>query len=256
MTYQITKNPQFNSLEITFDGKPSEAVRSALKQLRFRWHSIKKCWYGYTTENKAVEAILSASTEEEHATVITDGYLGGGAVYGSKSHLRLYGADLANAIRHDLKAAGIKGVTIARKNGNIIATVKIAADDIVPEADFVRDYVEKGAFGWVDYTDENGCYRSVALEDFGNLPADLRERIRTENAKKEYAKFYTHPASLNHYYLDTYTGFSAKGLAKIEAVNSLISQYRYDDSNGMVDYFDTNFYYDIYTKPALEVSHD
>ena len=35
MEYNITRNEAFNSLEITFDGKPSEAVRDALKALRF-----------------------------------------------------------------------------------------------------------------------------------------------------------------------------------------------------------------------------
>ena len=29
MNYTITKNPAFNSIEITFDGKPAEAVRDA-----------------------------------------------------------------------------------------------------------------------------------------------------------------------------------------------------------------------------------
>lgn len=56
MTYTITNNAQFNSLEITFDGKPSEAVRDALKALKFRWHSVKRCWYGKATE----EAVRSA----------------------------------------------------------------------------------------------------------------------------------------------------------------------------------------------------
>lgn len=45
MTYTITNNSQFNSLEIYFDGKPSSAIRDALKELKFRWHGMKKCWY-------------------------------------------------------------------------------------------------------------------------------------------------------------------------------------------------------------------
>lgn len=57
MTYTITNNPEFNSLEITFDGKPAQAVRDALKALRFRWHSVKKVWYGYATEEAARAAI-------------------------------------------------------------------------------------------------------------------------------------------------------------------------------------------------------
>lgn len=57
MTYTIAKNPEFNSIEISFDCKPSEAVREALKALKFRWHGVKKVWYGYTTEEAARAAI-------------------------------------------------------------------------------------------------------------------------------------------------------------------------------------------------------
>ena len=35
------------------------------------------------------------------------------------------------------------------------------------------------------------------------------------------------------------------GLEKIIKINDIITAYRYDASNSMVDYFDTNFYYDI-----------
>lgn len=57
MTYTITHNTQFNSLEIFFEGKPAQEVREALKALKFRWHSVKKCWYGYTDEETARAAI-------------------------------------------------------------------------------------------------------------------------------------------------------------------------------------------------------
>ena len=57
MTYTITKDQQYNSIEISFDGKPSEAIRTALKEMRFRWHGVKKVWYGYATE-EAVRAAI------------------------------------------------------------------------------------------------------------------------------------------------------------------------------------------------------
>ena len=60
MTYTIKNNTQFNSLEIHFEGKPSEAIREALKALRFRWHSINRCWYGYKEESAVRAAIDGA----------------------------------------------------------------------------------------------------------------------------------------------------------------------------------------------------
>jgi len=78
MTYAITKNPQFNSIEISFDSKPSEAIRTALKDLRFRWHSVKKVWYGYASEEAARAAIdgkpapKAESAKEKDAERVND----------------------------------------------------------------------------------------------------------------------------------------------------------------------------------------
>ena len=59
--YTITANAAYNSIEISFDSKPNEAIRDALKALRFRWHSVKRVWYGYATEAAAREAIEAAA---------------------------------------------------------------------------------------------------------------------------------------------------------------------------------------------------
>lgn len=58
--YTISANQEFNSLEITFPGKPSDAIRDTLKALHFRWHGAKKLWYGYATEEAARQAIETA----------------------------------------------------------------------------------------------------------------------------------------------------------------------------------------------------
>ena len=59
--FTITSNATYNSIEISFDSKPNEAVREALKVLRFRWHGVKRVWYGYTDEATVREAIAAAS---------------------------------------------------------------------------------------------------------------------------------------------------------------------------------------------------
>ena len=59
MTYEIRPNMQFNSFEIYFDEKPNEAIRSALKALKFRWHKIKKCWYGFADNVETLDDILN-----------------------------------------------------------------------------------------------------------------------------------------------------------------------------------------------------
>ena len=77
--FTITDNAQYGSLEIAFDGKPSEAVRDVLKENKFRWHKTKKVWYGkadrqtitdalnaaYEAETKTEENVLEHRTPEE-----------------------------------------------------------------------------------------------------------------------------------------------------------------------------------------------
>lgn len=59
-TYTVERNPQFNSIEVYFSGKPAEAVRDALKALRMRWHRVKSCWYGFADEETVKAAICAA----------------------------------------------------------------------------------------------------------------------------------------------------------------------------------------------------
>ena len=163
MKYTITKNAEFGSLEVRFNEKPADTVRLALKRLKMRWHGVNKCWYGYASESALVSAILENAPEEQPATVYTDGYLGGGAVYGSKSNKSLYGADLSAAIRADIKAAGIKDVTVKCKSysggQSITATIRTSPADYVDEADYVAAYRVRG--NWV-YDGE----RSIYIGDF------------------------------------------------------------------------------------------
>lgn len=64
MTYAISKNEQYGSIEIAFDEKPSEAVRTALKGIRFRWNGVKKIWYGFADEDTTRKAIEGAESGE------------------------------------------------------------------------------------------------------------------------------------------------------------------------------------------------
>jgi hypothetical protein len=248
MTYEINYNSQFSSYEVRFDGKPSEEVRNALKAMRFRWHSVNKCWYGYNqSEESIAAAITSASTEEEPATVYGDGYLGGGSYYGSKSHKYLHGADLSAAIRADLKAAGIKGVTVKchtyTGGQNITATIKTTAADYISRQQFIDSYRIKFSMYWIDC----GNGESIHVDKYFALDGDEQERIRIAAAEREWNQNTTKEQDVRLSWVNWLTDAAMK---KLKAIDSIIAAYRYDNSNGMVDYFDTNFYYDLRLKPV------
>lgn len=63
MTYEIITNPTFNSLEVYFEGKPGEAIRAALKALKFRWNNKKMCWYGFADREEVMRACEGEKVE-------------------------------------------------------------------------------------------------------------------------------------------------------------------------------------------------
>lgn len=60
----IAKNETFNSFELTFDGKPSEEVRELLKANGYRWHGMRRIWYGY----KDISEQLFGKAEQLNST--------------------------------------------------------------------------------------------------------------------------------------------------------------------------------------------
>lgn len=261
--YEIRENDKYNSREVYFDGKPSRATLDALKALKMRWNHVKSCWYGYAQEHELVSAIIAGDRDGEDitgektegATVYTDGYLGGGAVYGSKSDKHLYGADLSKAIRVDIKAAGIKGASVRCKTysggQSITVTLSLPASAYVSKEQFAVDYRIPASASWIYYEDEDGKSQSIHVEKYYSreTSADEQEKIRISAAVSEYHREAEIENELNQYHLDKYTVYTPQTMETIKKVNSIILAYRYDESNSMVDYFDTNFYYTICTKP-------
>lgn len=264
--YEIRENNQYNSREVYFDGKPSRATLDALKALKMRWNHVKACWYGFAQEHELINAIITndrggediTGEKTEGATVYTDGYLGGGAVYGSKSDKHLYGADLSKAIREDIKAAGIKGASVRCKSysggQSITVTLSLPASAYVSKEQFAADYRISPSFLWIDYEDENGNSQSMHIEEYysDKTSAEEQERIRISAAEVAYKREAESENDVNCYHLDIYKAYTPETMKIIKKINSIISAYRYDKSNAMVDYFDTNFYYTICTKPTAK----
>ena len=62
--FTITDNREFSTLEIKFEGKPSEAIRNVLKERKFRWHGKKQIWYGKGDRADIVQALREAYQNE------------------------------------------------------------------------------------------------------------------------------------------------------------------------------------------------
>lgn len=243
--YRIERNNQFNSNEVYFDGKPSEQVREALKGLRMRWHGIKRCWYGFAENETIVAAINGATPSAETGGTLSEGYLGATRWDGVKSHKHLYGADLSAAIRADLKTAGIKGASVrchSYSGGqSITVTVKLADSDYLTEAEYVDGYRIKGGWHWIPLSKNE----HVTADDyFAAETAAAQEEIRIRAARYEYEIAKTDCQQCHS--ADSAKAVTSAARARLCTVQSIIEAYRYDDSNSMVDYFDTNFYWTMH----------
>lgn len=239
--YKIIENTQYGSREIYFNDKPSTDVISKLKSLKMRWNPTKKCWYGFASEHELIAAINGVGED-----VVTDGYMGGGAFYGSRSSEFLYGSDLSKAIRAALKSGGIKGVTISCKTysggQSIIATIKTTVTDFISKKEYIDNYEIKPSFSWI-WTGKENIFRDT----YYSLTNEEQENIRRAAATANYEKA-LNGIDINHYYIDQYSEFTPEFLEKIKTVNYIIKSFNYDESNPMVDYFNTNFYWSICTK--------
>lgn len=65
--YTITDNAEYGSIDVKFDEKPSEAVRAALKQNKFRWNGKRRVWYGKTTHEAISEVLDKVYAAENKA---------------------------------------------------------------------------------------------------------------------------------------------------------------------------------------------
>lgn len=72
MNYTITKNENYGSYEITFDGKPSESVRDLMKSHGYRWHGVRRVWYGYTDISEEIKAVASGEKVPAQAVSNTE----------------------------------------------------------------------------------------------------------------------------------------------------------------------------------------
>ena len=245
--YTITANEAFNSLEISFNEKPGEAIREALKALKFRWHGVKKIWYGYA-DRETVEKALNGET----ITAETAPKAKAASKKPDKINLdnlgqnkpSLWGSELAAAIREDLKRRGVKGCTVrARKityDTGITVTITAQPEELASVEEIALRYNYSRFTCYTDrgfYDGEKWVYNFDSLTD---------EEKHTEYEK--YISYIAHKApEINKYHFERaeYPTITTAFYNKVRAVFLIANQWNYDNSDSMSDYFDVGYYLDI-----------
>lgn len=243
MTFTITPNKQYNSIEIAFDCKPSEAVRTALKELKFRWHRAKKVWYGYATAEAATEAINAA---ESPLIIPESQFVDGGGMYdgweGGNNKMWHDDKELKALLLADFKKAGIKATIRFDRGGYLTAltvTVKIPKSMIKPFEEYNFDpYLT----GWIDYDEIDGSHQCIFAEKYWSLPDEERARILPLIKEYAYNTGIRHITESNTYSPYEKDILTAEGQKILDTAKEIVTSYNRDCTNSMIDYFDRDIY--------------
>lgn len=261
MKAKYTINQELDGIEITFEDKPEAATLEALKASGYRWHRVKKLWYAKNTAERLslAQSITDGQTaaatvaKATNAEVINLDNLG-------ENKPSLYGAELAKAIREDLKRRGVKGCTVrARRvtyDTGITVTIKATPED------FASIEEAKARFSFGSFTASAATHGFYNGKKWVYNLSDYSE----EEQEAEYNKYMLFQASkapqINAHWLlnnrNDYFTITTAFYNKIVAAYKIANQWNYDHSDPMTDYFDVGYYLDIDIKApeAFEIREE
>lgn len=199
----------------------------------------------------------------EYTTKVKDGYMGALATYGNKSGQHLYGAELSRAIRAalreevtELRKSAIN-VSVDTYSGGQHIYVKLKMERsrfAVDRGEFVARAYEVAACHQqpykYNYNGEIYSQREVEQMEYPEQrevyeawAGQLYDRYTSDTGEWDSGQY-----GINHYHFPTRFDdliMNGEAQAVISKALRIINAFRYDDSNAMVDYFNTNFYYDV-----------
>ncbi len=214
----------------------------------------------YLTLSELVSRITAAAEKavptpapvpEEYSTEAIEGYMGAPGYRGNHCQM-LFGAELSAAIREALKKDGQKGVSVRCSTfaggQEITVTVKASPDDYTDRAEYIASTSYEDLPYWIRTEDGRDIHRDA----FWGLPEEERRAIMEYHAAATYDQ-YAKPGKdydIASGYIDDLRQFTPAFRARLHRILLIIQSHNFDESNGMVDYFNTLFYSSIRVKNA------
>lgn len=198
---------------------------------------------------------MNATLLKEYTTEASDGYMGAIKTTGSKSQLYLRDAELSKQIRQALQAVLApelsKSDVRVRKESysmgrTIHITLRLDKNKYAPTRDeykqIVVENIKRQRYNWI----QNGDGKEVFHEAYWGMTEE--EKRKAEQATAEQQAIWNYgrdTVDINHYHIDKEDMLTEDGKEIVRVANQVIKAFNYDDSNSQVDYFDTNFYYNL-----------
>jgi len=199
-------NNELNGIEIYFDKKPSNEIIDTLKANGFRWHRMKNCWY-----NKQSEQALNLAQDIVNGNVKNENKKQDDIQTGFKKEPTFnYTGHGWEGINYDIKL------------------------DITDIAKLIKKQLKK---------DFPGAKFSVTVERYSGgqsltiaLMGDIEHPFKDKS---------TNYAQINHYYIDRDDRLTDRAKNMFKRANELANSFNFQDSDGQIDYFHTNFYLNL-----------
>lgn len=204
---------------------------------------------------------MNTTLLKEYTTTASAGYMGAVKTEGSKSGVFLYGGELSKAIKKalqsvltpELKRSDISARVQTYTGGqNVTITLKLSRQQYAPTLeefkDEVKNRVKLGEYNWI-WAEEKGATVQIFHEKYYALSKEEQEKAEELTAEKQRDYEYNADSvQINHYYINKEIMLNDRAKELVKVANTVILAFNRDDSNSMVDYFDTNFYYSINIK--------
>ena len=198
---------------------------------------------------------MNTTLLKEYTTTASDGYMGAIKTTGSKSQVYLRDAELSKQIRQALQGVLApelsKSDVRVRKESysmgrSIHITLRLDKNKYAPTRDeykaIVIENVKRQRYNWI----QNGDGKDVFHEVYWGMTDEEKRKAEQATAEQEAIWNYDRDTTdINQYHIDKEDMLTEDGKKIVEVANQVIKAFNYDDSNAQVDYFDTNFYYNL-----------
>lgn len=198
---------------------------------------------------------MNTTLLKEYYTVASDGYMGATKTTGSKSVIYLRDAVLSKEIREALQEVLApelsKSDVRVRKESysmgrTIHITLRLDKNKYAPTRDefkqIVIENIKRQRYNWI----QNGDGKEVFHEAYWGMTEDEKRKAEQATAEQQAIWNYNRDTvDINQYHIDKEDMLNDDGKEIVRVANQVIKAFNYDDSNSMVDYFDTNFYYNL-----------
>lgn len=198
---------------------------------------------------------MNTTLLKQFYTVASDGYMGATKTTWSKSAVYLRDAMLSKEIRkalQDVLAPELsKSDVRVRKESysmgrSIHITLRLDKSKYAPTRDEFKqiaiENIKRQRYNWI----QNGEGKEVFHEAYWSMTDEEKRKAEQATAEQQAIWNYDRDTvDINHYHIDKEDMLTEDGKEIVRVANQVIKAFNYDDSNSQVDYFDTNFYYNL-----------